>query len=497
MKKKRRSELPKQDFLWVPRFKRVLAVPLAVSGVSALAFVALRLSGAEFYTGPSDEALLGIDEGKLLWIDVILVIHLLFTATIALLGRWRVPWRRTDPPRRLLVFESVPPYWSHRFAAVAAGTLAIPHGSYGPAWMPFFSALHGAGLVALTSAAVWSWVMWILRGRWLELGPDTEGSSFHASGSILLVESEGRTALVRVAGFQDVAWSPKSMLVERRIPTYRDSGQERNPDFSPRARRRQPTFGGLTLPHSLSRWFELGLFLTLPLLLFAVVAAAAYGAVWLLWSALEALGGLHVGAALFLLVAACGTAGLAALLAVLSVRVVRRRDAWNSSRDYFDLRTWSWPTGFLPGPAVAVGSAVFAWAVLFRGIRGSFGDGAAFSGAGSVAPSELAILALAAVLWLPFWADFRESRLLLRLREGRLQVRRLGAWLPLTDALAGEAGELHLATGPSTVSVEPARWRGGPYDARLLAERLRPHLSLWSTEQGTARSKARGGEERR
>ena len=95
-------------------------------------------------------------------------------------------------------------------------------------------------------------------------------------------------------------------------------------------------------------------------------------------------------------------------------------------------------------------------------------------------------MALVVPLWLPFWLSFVEPRIFVRLRDGRLEFRRLGLWLPITFAYAESPRVLVLCCGPFRLGLNLVHWRGHPWHAADLAARMQPYLAYWEPKTEAA-----------
>lgn len=466
-----------------------LALPWAV-GIAVIAgagYLLMRLAFPELlpFDGPSREALLGLPKDRLLWVDVIILVHLVFTSTVWLLSRWQTTWRDGDPHRRLVLFSAPPPRWSHWFGALVLVATAIPYlplsspqelGStaetllrliFGDATVGVMAMItaakcvHGSALVALTSAALWSWTTWATNVRVFWLGRALDVGRLHASGSIIFIENESGTEIATLGGSRAGPWRPRSLMMLNQPGFYRGLGADhatfRGHSEAPgpigRPRR------SLTLPFSVSHWVPFvggGLVITL----LATIKGSTISLLLMMYDIVRFR-------PTYLIFPLCLALGL------------WRRE---SSSDRFALRTWNWPLPRILSRRflTVVGCCLWTLYLAFASApltRISGPDGPSWI----LTPHAIEIVAVGVLLWIPFWLSFVEPRLFIRQRRGRLELRRLGAWLPLTDAYPTDLGRLVLATGPATVTIDPSRWPGVPFRARVLAEFLRPHLSPWSS----------------
>lgn len=487
--------MKRQDHLLVPRLEHGPAWALLVSLLlgTALFFVQQRMPAP--FVEIEDFRRFLLDRRplpNLRWLDWVVAVHLVFTLSCSLLPKGTVAWRKGDAPRTLYCFRAPPPRFSWWLAGLALVTYlapflyALPESQYQARelhpTLGFLGALHGAGLMVLVSASLWCWVAWLLGLRRVRLGETPSAGSrwvlqllgspsvlrltrylgvrlrhrssadpsFLGTGSALFIEQEGHVDLVRVFGLADRgAWDPRRFLVDERdqeyIATYRQARAAAEPerDFDCYVPKEPGSDDKLALPFSLDVWLWVCMATALVALVLVFIGHWALGAA-------TVIPGGCIG---FLL-----------------------RDKSTSDPLASALNRWHWhQEGWFP-PAMLMVSGFCAWNGLANNLAGP---------GYSIAPWYEA-MALVVPLWLPFWLSFVEPRIFVRLRDGRLEFRRLGLWLPITFAYAESPRVLVLCCGPFRLGLNLVHWRGHPWHAADLAARMQPYLAYWEPKPEAA-----------
>jgi hypothetical protein len=429
----------------VPRVEHGLVVAWITGLVAGAVVLLSEVAWAGFLFAPGQA-------GATRWMGAIVVAHLVFTAVASALTRLApIPWRPIDGPRTLYGSDASPPAWSRTYAgiALAMGVLRLlPEYLLGAAPV---ATVHDGGLIMLTSAALWSWVVWVRRFELFPLTARSRGSLRFASGGVMFVERQGEMDLRRIFGLRETAWDPRDLSAEE------EPGEHQGPyraaeevPVAPKNRVNEVRPGHtLVLPCASSHW------------------------VWV---------GLATACAVLVSKAADLGMGYVFVVAGLLLGFVNR----GSSKDAFRLRSWNWKArrtsyrGF-----VAFGLAVWSFFLMFVGIAEHRGAMASWSVV-SAAVQAFETLTVAVLCWIPFWLDFAEARIFLRFREGHLQIRRAGLWLPLTDAVS-YAGALGLETRPSRVWVEPRLFGDRWSQSEHLARDMAPYVVAWAprVDRGT------------